>query len=214
MAVVGVLGSVTDVNRTRALDYPWPVPPRNRPTSDAAAPEQPGSGKGRPTPRRRVVEAARRRPLVPDRKAYSKAKRTADRATRDREYQAMLTGDDRHLPARDKGPVRRWIRDHVDARRNLGEYFLPVSIALVVATFLAGQNAAAALAVIVLLYVAVISALVDAFILSRVLRKRLAAKFGAEKVPRGALMYGVLRAFQMRRTRLPRPQVARGQYPI
>ena len=37
------------------------------------------------------------------------------------------------------------------------------------------------------------------------------AKFGSS--PAGGGMYAALRVFQMRRTRMPRPQVARGAYP-
>jgi len=54
---------------------------------------------------------------------------------------------------------------------------------------------------------------VDIVLLARRLKKLLTAKFGAQKVVRGTLMYGVMRAFQMRRMRLPKPQVQRGQYP-
>jgi hypothetical protein len=32
-------------------------------------------------------------------------------------------------------------------------------------------------------------------------------------VPQGALMYSVMRAFQLRPTRMPKPQVKRGDYP-
>lgn len=39
-------------------------------------------------------------------------------------------------------------------------------------------------------------------------KEQLVAKFG-QAPPRGSAMYGVMRAFQMRRTRLPRPQVDR-----
>ena len=44
----------------------------------------------------------------------------------------MRTGDERYLPARDKGPVKRYIRDYVDARFSLGEAFMPLSILLIV----------------------------------------------------------------------------------
>ena len=56
--------------------------------------------------------------------------------------QAMVTGDDAHLPARDKGPERRFIRDHIDARWNIGEFMLPVMLivlALLVRAHRAGR---------------------------------------------------------------------------
>ncbi|WP_182111363.1 MULTISPECIES: DUF3043 domain-containing protein [unclassified Actinotalea] len=193
---------------------------RNRPASTPAeqsVPPEPtsasGSGKGRPTPKRKEAEAARRKPLVPaDRKAAAKAARAASRAAREREHQALQTGDDRFLPPRDKGPVRRFVRDHVDARRNLGEFFLPASIVVVVALMFTGQNAVASIVVIVVLYTYVAAMVLDAILLGRKLRQRLTDKFG--EVQRGAVMYGVLRAFQLRRTRLPRTQVKRGEFPV
>ena len=41
-----------------------------------------------------------------------------------------------------------------------------------------------------------------------------AAKFGYEAAStKGNGMYAAMRAFQMRRSRMPRPQVKRGEYP-
>ncbi|GGB92930.1 DUF3043 domain-containing protein [Cellulomonas carbonis] len=185
-------------------------------THDEASAATP-AGKGRPTPTRREAEAARRRPLVPaDRKAAAKTARAAQREQRQREYEAMLSGDERFLPLRDKGPVRRYVRDFVDGRRNLGEYFIPFSLVAVGAVLLVGFldaeiAAVTTLVVIFVLYAMMLITVVDGFILSRQLRKRVAARFG--EVPRGVVMYGVIRAFQIRSRRLPRPKVDRGRYP-
>lgn len=171
-------------------------------------------GKGRPTPTRKQAEAAHQRPLVPaDRKAAARANREAAREARQREYQAMQTGDERHLPARDRGPVRRWVRDYVDARWNLAEFFLPIAFVFVAVTFLAGQLGIASLILVVLLYGYLLATMADAFILSRIIRRRARARFGADQLPRGILMYAVMRAFQLRRLRLPKPQVKHGQFP-
>jgi hypothetical protein len=217
-------GSVTRVNATRRLDYPEHVPPRRR-ASDDHVPEAnaanareaaAAAGKGRPTPKRREAEAAHRRPLVPTRAQGArgnKANKAKERARREREYQAMLTGEERYLPLRDKGPVRRWVRDYVDARRNPGEYFLPVSLVIVLASLFTAGNPVYGLLIIAVLYLIVLITVIDAFLLGNRIRKRLIAKFGADKLPRGIRMYGVMRAFQMRRTRLPKPQVKRGEYP-
>lgn len=192
---------------------PTPTPPEE-PAAPTVSTGAPGAAtKGRPTPRRKEAEAARRKPLVPvDRKAAAKSQRAAAKAARDLEYQALQTGDEKHLPLRDKGPVRRFVRDHVDARRNLGEYFLPLSIVVVFALMFVGNNGTAILIVISTLYLALAATIVDSLMLRRTLQRRLTEMFG--QVPKGVLMYGILRAFQIRRTRLPRPQVTRGEFPV
>jgi hypothetical protein len=56
-------------------------------------------------------------------------------------------------------------------------------------------------------------AVIDCVILGFLVRKRIAAKFGATKVERGLRWYAAMRALQLRVMRLPKPQVKRGQYP-
>jgi len=171
--------------------------------------------KGRPTPKRKTSEAANKRPLVPaDRKAAGKSARVASRVQRDREYQAMQTGDERYLPAKDKGPVRRYVRDYVDSRWNLGEFFLPVAMVFFAVTYLFKNDQFASAIVLIALYVIVLSTMTDAFILWRRLKKKLTAKFGSEVNARGLAMYTVMRALQIRRARLPKPQVKRGAFPV
>jgi len=190
---------------------------KNSQTDDKSAEDsaavKPG-GKGRPTPRRADAEAKNRRPLVPDNRGAAKqARKKATVAQREKTRQALLTGDERNMPPRDKGPARRWVRDYVDARWNLGEFFLPVSLVVVIATLLVGNNGVAAFFTIIALYAIVIISVVDAFILGRFIKKGLARKFDEDDIPAGTRMYGVMRSFQIRRTRLPKPQVKRGQYP-
>ena len=174
--------------------------------------DRPGA-KNRPTQRRSTAEAANKKPLVPsDRKKASSASREAARAERMKVRQAMVTGDERHLPARDKGPVRRFVRDYVDARRNVGEYFLIVALAVVFLGFFQGAPQLQLLST-VLLWLTVLFCFADGYLLSRRLDRALHAKFDDTELERGVVRYGVLRAFQIRRTRLPKPMVARGEYP-
>lgn len=197
------------------------MPPSKRtPTPPSTEPESTHPGKGRPTPTRKQAEAARRRPLVPDTRGDAKARKAALREQRMREQQAMLDGDERYLPARDKGPVRRMARDVVDSRRNFGDHFVWYAMGLLALMFVVsglqstiGADAAVqALMVLNVLTMAVAAgAVVDGWLLSRRLRRTLEAKFGAEKIVKGTVMYGVLRAYQMRRMRMPKPKVARGQ---
>ena len=168
--------------------------------------------KNRPTPKRRDQEAARKRPLVEtDRKAARDRDKLARREALARQRQAMVTGDDTNLPPRDKGPVRRYIRDYVDARWNIGEFMLPVMIVVLALSFIRLPWAFAVVSIGV--YGLLIAAAVDSFLMWRRLRSRLVARFGADHVVRGLGMYAAMRAFQMRRMRMPRPLVKRGEHP-
>jgi hypothetical protein len=183
-------------------------------------PDRPGA-KNRPTPKRRQAEAARRRPLVvADRKAAAKVDRERAREARGKQRAALVTGDDAHLPPRDKGPHKRFVRDVVDARWNLGEWYLVLAFVAVLLVVLPGPLGLSTAALIQLqlwstlvLWGTVLLCGVDAYLLSRVIKKQLRARFGDDVTTKGNVSYGVLRAFQVRRWRLPKPQVARGQAP-
>jgi hypothetical protein len=175
-------------------------------------PEREGA-KNRPTPKRKDQEAANRRPLVEtDRKAARSTDREKRREAQLKQRQAMVTGDEAHLPARDKGPVRRYIRDHVDARWNLGEFMLPVMLVVLALSFI--RSAAVFAIVSIGVYGLLLVAAIDGYLMWRGLKKKLIAKFGEDQLGRGQAMYAVMRTFQLRRSRMPRPQVKRGEYPV
>lgn len=182
-----------------------------RPTDETARPV----GKGRPTPTRKEAEARNKRPLVPaDRRAAARESRAKARVQRDLEYQAMRSGDERYMPARDRGPVRRYVRDSVDSRWNLGELFLPLAALFLMLQFVTARSAPTiAVASLLVLYVYILASVADGWLMWRGLRKRVVAKFGESALPRGLAMYAVLRAFQVRPSRLPKPQVKHGQRP-
>lgn len=172
---------------------------------------RPGA-KGKPTPKRRDQEAARKQPLVvADRKVAKDQEKLKRREALAKQRQAMVTGDNRNLPVRDKGPERRFIRDYVDARWSVGEVVLPIMVLVLLLSFLKTSWALAS--VFVLTYGLIALAVIDAFLMWRRVKKRLTDKFGADGVPSGAAMYTVMRAFQLRPTRMPKPQVKRGAYP-
>lgn len=142
-----------------------------------------------------------------------KSQRAANAKVREQQRQALMRGDENAMPARDRGPVRRWVRDYVDARWNIGEFFLPVALIVVIATLFLGNNPAFAFYTIIALYSVVLVSVIDAIVLGRFLKKGLRTRFGEENIPSGTVMYGVMRSFQIRRTRLPKPKVGRGEYP-
>ena len=187
--------------------------PENGTPSAVTYADRPGA-KNRPTPSRREQEAARKRPLVPtDRKAAASQSREASKVARAKQRAALLSGDEAALPARDKGPVKRFIRDTVDARWNVGEFMLPVMVLVLVLLFVAplvpSIKSWTTLLIFTMVYGLVVVGVLDAFLMWRRIKARIVARFG-EAPPRGSAMYAVLRAFQMRRSRLPRPQVTRG----
>ena len=178
-------------------------------TSVEEEPSRPGA-KNRPTPKRREQEAKNKRPLiVTDRKAARSQDRNVRREATAKQRAGMLSGDERYLPVRDKGPRRRFIRDTVDARWNLGEFMLPVMLLVLLLSFV--RASWALMLVFVMVYGLILVAIVDAVLMWRRTRKRVEEKFGAAE--KGDAWYAIMRAFQMRRTRMPKPQVARGQQP-
>lgn len=194
--------------------------PQITPASDEqfARSKDPQSAKGVPTPSRRAQEEARKRPLVPnDRAAAKVAARDARREEQARMRRALDTGEERFLPARDKGPQKRYARDYVDARFSLGEYVMFAALAIVLLTVIIpvrnadGSSNNSQLIIFGLFWVMVAFVAVDVWLMSRKLKKLLAAKFGS--VDSGVVWYGSMRSMQFRRLRLPKPMVRRGEWP-
>lgn len=168
--------------------------------------------KGRPTPKRSDAEANRRgRAYVPkDRKEAAKDARRQDRVARERQRAAMLNGDEAHLPPRDKGPVRRFARDYVDSRLTAAEWFLPFAVVILLLSVV--QNNALKFLSLVLWVLIIVLMVGHSVILAFGMRKQLAARFPGQNA-KGATAYMLIRSLQMRRLRLPKPQVKRGQKP-
>ena len=169
------------------------------------------AGKGAPTPSRAQQEAARKRPLVPnDRKEAAKQARAKAAESRERARVGMAVGDERYLPMRDRGPQKKYVRDYVDARFSVGEVLIPVMFAVILLTFIPDP---AVLSIgILALWTFFLVAVAGVVVLGFLLNRKLAAKFGADKVER-VRWYAAMRALQLRPLRLPKPQVKRGKYP-
>lgn len=176
--------------------------------ADAAAE---AAGKGRPTPTRKEREAARKRPLVPnDRKQAAKEHREKVNAARERARIGMANGEEKYLPLRDKGPQKRWVRDYVDARISIGEFLIPVMFIVIILTFI--PSAEAQTISILALWAFFLVAVLDSTLLGFIVRRKLAAKYGADKVEK-VRWYAAMRSLQLRALRLPKAQVKRGQFP-
>ena len=170
----------------------------------------PASGKGRPTPSRAEQEAARKRPLVPDTKEARQRQKADLAAQREKARVGMAAGDDKYLPARDKGPQRRFVRDYIDAGWHVGELVMPLMI-LVIVIMMVNLVMLQVYAMIVL-WAYVVLVIIDMVMTSIRVKKAADKKFGGRR-EKGLGWYGAMRTIQMRWMRLPKPQVKRGQYP-
>ena len=133
----------------RRLHPTRPVPPtRPRGRRDTGP-------KGRPTPKRNEARRnARKGPVAPApmtaaeararRKTLAgpklsreerRAERTASRARMTDRRERMMAGDEAYLLPRDQGPVRRYVRDVVDSRRNVLGLFMPSTLGLLFIMF-------------------------------------------------------------------------------
>jgi hypothetical protein len=167
-------------------------------------------GKGRPTPTRREAEAAAKaRAKVPrTRKEIAQQQRAARMESSQKVRSAMKTGDERYLMPRDKGPVRRFIRDYVDARFSVVELMIPLLILTMVLGYSGNQNLREMGNTILLGTVLLV--LVDLVLLRRRVRKEIVRRFPGEPL-KGTTYYTVTRAMQMKFMRLPKAKVKIGQ---
>ena len=184
--------------------------------------------KGKPTPKRK--QAARRRgPVAPapmtaaearrrrkelggpkltreERKAEKIERRVAMADRREK----MMAGENDYLLPRDKGPVRRFARDIVDARRNLLGLFMPAALGLILVMLAVPSiEVQRLLSPAMLVLVAVM--VVDGFLVGRKVNRLVDEKFPDNTESGWKLgFYAASRASQLRRMRAPRPQVNRG----
>jgi hypothetical protein len=184
-----------------------------RTREEAATPpleESKATGKGRPTPSRKEAEAAARARAKPPRtrKEQMAASRAGTGDSSQRVRQGMRNGEEKYLLARDKGPVRRFIRDFVDARFSIIELIIP----LLVVTMVLGYSGSSALARFgnALLFGSIVLVVVDILFMRFRLRRQLAARFPDEPT-KGTSYYAITRGMQMKFMRLPKPQVKIGQ---
>ena len=209
----------------RADDAEGSPEPEPTPEPTPVLPVGTTAPKGRPTPKRNernkprgpvapapmtAAEARQRRKASrasmtkEERKAAKAASRAAVAAHRER----VRAGDEAALSPYDKGPVRGYVRDIVDSRRNLLGLLLPAALLLVMPTLFAPRLQLIASPIMLLLMIAMI---VDGFLLARKVNRAVEAKFPGTAETRGKLgLYAVSRATQLRRSRTPAPRVQRG----
>ncbi|WP_342320072.1 DUF3043 domain-containing protein [Corynebacterium mayonis] len=192
--------------------------------------------KGRPTPKRQEQEIKRgviRDPhaLTPAQqrerdkelkrsmskeewKAHKKQQRQ-QRHSANREIQARIdAGDERYIFERDKGEVRRFVRDWVDSRRFFNNYVMPAAFVMLLIMFIGSfmPEVSAVLSMLSLLFIVLIFA--EAVFIGIRANKAVRARFPeTSDTGFGLGMYAFSRASQPRGWRSPKPRVAIGDRP-
>ena len=203
----------------RGKTGPGATDPEQEPAADVAEPgfstnRSRTPGKGRPTPTRREAEARRRGPAPPPPKTQREALRRM-RGSKDERRKAaavrrerMMAGDEKYLLPRDRGPVKAYVRDLVDSRRNVAGLFMP--LALLVVLVLLVPSPAVQQYVSLLSMAMLLTILVEGVLLGRIVNQRVRERFPDAATGLGLGFYAMSRATQLRKLRMPRPRVGPG----
>lgn len=192
-------------------------------TAESHRPRGYTPSKGRATPRRKEAEGKRRGPVAPPPRTTREAikrnrelrkqnpvskeeRRAASRERRER----MLAGDERYLLPRDRGPVKAYVRDLVDSRRNILGLFMPLAI-LVFVTLLIPMPVVQQYGTLVTT-VFLLGMLVEGFLNGRRIAKLARERFPKENIKGASIgWYAFVRASQIRKLRMPKPRVKPGE---
>ncbi|XCB29959.1 DUF3043 domain-containing protein [Arcanobacterium hippocoleae] len=194
-------------------------------SNEASQPEKLPKGynppKGSATPKRKIVEAKNKRPLIANKanltKAEKKERRIEERRRADEIYrkqqEALRTGDENNLPYQHKGKVRRWGRDYIDASGPISGWFMPLAFMILPLVVVQSYFPKAAIYLTIFLYAIFIVMGAHAVYLGNRTKKLAREIFGISQVPRGYAFQMIARCFYPRRWRLPKPMVKRGEFP-
>ncbi len=176
-------------------------------------------GKGRPTPSRKEAEAQRKHTLKVSSDPKAAKKEAKARAAQERQASraALLAGDESALPARDAGPVKRFVRDFIDSRWAAAELFMPLALLVLVVGLLPWRSWGLVNAqgyVSMLWLVLTLFIIVDTTVLMARLSRELKKQWPSDAERKGATFYGLMRVLQIRRLRLPPPRLRRGGRPV
>lgn len=179
-------------------------------------------GKGRPTPKRREAEQRRRGPVAPPprttREAMKRARGNKEdrkelaakrREIRTTQRERMMAGDEKYLMPRDRGPVKAYIRDSIDSRRNLLGLFMPLAILIFVALLVPDPRVQSLTTLLCLLML--VAMIIEGILTGGRITKRVRQKFPKEPIKGVSVgWYAFIRASQIRKLRVPKPRVGPG----
>jgi hypothetical protein len=167
---------------------------------------------GKKTPKRVVPGRRVPEPPAANRREAAKRLREKQRQERLEAREGMANGDERYLLARDRGPVRRLVRDIVDSRRTIGTWFFGTTFLVMIVGFNRALNPSIYLAANALFFVMLLATVVDGFMIARTVKKLVRQRFPDANNRMGSLyLYAIMRSISFRFIRNPKPQVKVGQ---
>ena len=126
----------------------------------------------------------------------------------------MMSGEEKYLPMRDRGPVKAYVRDVVDSRRNLLGLFMPLAIVVFLGLLFTQTNPAYVqvstyftLFTMAMLLVMAVEGITNGRKIKKAVQERFPKEAGAT---RGIGMYAFVRASQIRKLRVPKPRLKAG----
>jgi len=163
------------------------------------------SGKGRPTPTRKEREAANLKPIVGNRSKEARAAMRKQQAeARIKARAAMMSGEERYLLARDRGPQRRIAREILDSRFTFVELLMFIMILFLLSSFVTDKSQQES--VTLLMFAALAVCIIEVTFLYFKVRKAIMEKMPTEKkIQRGTWFYLMMRGMQPRGLRIPKP---------
>ncbi|MEV2276471.1 DUF3043 domain-containing protein [Nocardiopsis sp. NPDC049922] len=166
--------------------------------------------KGVPTPKRKESERDLRRPLNAPQSRKEAYRAYRERLDRQRGRTARdggaAKGEERYFRPQDHGEARAFARDFVDSRRSLSEFFLPLSVLIVLLMFV--NNPTAQMVVAYVLWpLMMVTIVIEGVLVGRTVKKRAGAYFPNDASVKGSGLYAAMRQIQFRRLRLPKPRV-------
>lgn len=183
------------------------------PPAAGARPKAYTEKKGRPTPKRRDAQKRSAEAPPADRKEAARRLRERQRVERAEARQKMMAGDEKYLPARDRGPERALVRNVVDSRRNVGSYFLIAALIILIGTS-QGMPPVIRTVTQFLWYALALVFIVDCVLVCRRVRKTVRQRFPKTQVRFGGLYwYAIMRSITFRKLRMPSPKVKIGEQP-
>ena len=183
--------------------YKRTEPAVENPATPAEAASSPSGPirKDAPTPTRREAEQARRERVNPT---------LTPKQAKAKERQARYDQREAAMRVQEAQPGKVLMRDWVDSRPGLAQYSMPVLMTMLMVSLLVTGLGTLAVAIISYgTWVVMLMILADLFFMWRGYKK-----LHAERLPReplkGLLSYGINRSINLRRLRLPKPRVKRG----